>query len=243
MQIIKRHGTFVYFILCFLFVGCSGVYFQHPMPENKKNLSTFNKGMWGQYFLVDSIIKDSSGMTYNFQYFPELYKTMDSVAYFNIELALTENAIILYDQEIIYYNLTIFDEDKIAINGYEKDSDGYFMSLRSTINVDTIFSINDTSLLRKYKKNYFLNDKLSNDKWEIYKLTSLNKDRLMLSLTDEKDENTLANYIIPDFTEEGILRATPIVSMDNNAFKKFIRSGGFGKNFIFKALDFNDKYK
>ncbi|MBX7225360.1 MAG: hypothetical protein K1X55_04970 [Chitinophagales bacterium] len=212
------------------------------MPKDKKNLTAFDKDLVGWYYLTDSIIQDSSHIQYNIHYFPKLFLEMDSIAYFDIKMELTKNAIIIYQQDILYFNLSIFKEDEIERDGYIKKSDDHFISLTSPLKEDTLFNIGSSELLRKYKRNYFLNNRLADDVWEVYKLAYI-QHGLVLSLTDKTDRNTLSSYIVHEPNELIAYRSIPIVSMDNKPFRKFIRSGGFRLNYQFNQIDFQEKYE
>ena len=94
---------------------------------------------------------------------------------------------------------------------------------------DTLFHINDNSILRKMKGYYFLNSKMSDANWYVQKLF-LKNGQLCINTITSQDEITLLETL----TESKKDTVKPfVVKPTKKQFKEFVKKNGFSEGEVY----------
>ncbi|MEI8052211.1 MAG: hypothetical protein WCH52_00560 [Bacteroidota bacterium] len=186
--------------------------FDKPQPDKQKPLTSFPKRTQGNYLSKDesSILTISDKLlTRHFDY--EYKEHKDSIIQFyklNGDTIISkrdgvkEKVIVVGDTVIRHANLT-----------------------------DTLFYISEDNLLNKFKGYYFLNKHLSNNTWEVNKL-SLQNGVLTYGIISEGDDIKRLNEI----TESSADTTSKHFDLTRKQFKKFIKQGGFSEEEKFDRI-------
>lgn len=173
------------FIAVLFLQGCDtkeSVHFTEAQPEGVDNIAGFNKNYIGEYLSPD----DSSYLTVSHNLL--VRHKIETGVVSRSELDSSWNSL---SSEAIQDNLL---KDGIK-SWWEKDSIHFSKEYR-----DTLFFLSEKSLARYFKGSYYLNEKISENNWEVGRL-DLNKGELSLA------------YIFPDdslFTVVEIDSLSPI---------------------------------
>ena len=200
-------------IFVIAFISCEDpITFNKPQPDNSPNLNCFPEKYEGNYLSDDkySILTiDSNSIIKTYDYDEKEHK--DSV-----DSSLVLKGDTLYSQNSEY-------KEKVVVKG-----DTLFQHVHF---IDTLFTINDSSLLKYFKGYYFLNTKHGNDSWIVQKL-SLQKGKLTIGhISDSTDLHKLQE--IPSTESDTI---TIPFKLTKRQFKKFLRRDGFSKEEVFSKV-------
>jgi hypothetical protein len=199
-------------ILIFLSACGPAVVFDTPQPTNVDALSSFPEKLQGKYLSSE----DSS------------------------VLQITENSLIrIYDfdqkvhisqldtnQQIIGDTLYNFKSNTAAVIQIEGDS-----VIQHVNGMDTLFTIDQMNVLKKFKGYYFVNICKTTDTWEVNKL-SLSRDALTLSSISKKDDIDQ----LKELTDKMQDSIPYVFSPSRKQFKNFIRNGGFRDSETFSRI-------
>ena len=177
--------------------------FNEPQPENKASLSKFPKGLIGEYTDADGI---------------KLMKITDKLIVENYDYVAKE-IINKLDNNYKLNGDTMIDvrsKEKIKII---RKGDSVIFQQHIT---DTIFSISDKNILKKFKGYYFLNYSKDKAGWEVIKM-ELKKGELMVSMINEKEEIDK----LKEISESGLDTIPYKFKPTKKQFRKFIKEKGF----------------
>ena len=189
--------------------------FEQPQPAGVGNENAFKKKFLGKYFCID----DSSYL-YVFPTFI-MQEWGTRFAY----------------PKSVFDTIKTYSIRNDSIFGSEIERGVPFMFVNDTISFvlnykDTIFQINSKNVLRYFKKQYFLNDKVEENMWFVRKMY-IDKDGYLvfadLSSVDEIDnlkEVTDVKEIRAD-SSKVIIRYS--ANPTKKQFKEFVKKGGFTK--------------
>jgi len=197
---------FLYCIaLCIFLLSCGGpgVTFEHPQPLDVSDMYEFPKKLWGKYMSM----QDSSVITISDRVISRA---------FNMKLIACKKDL---DTTACYLkNDTLY--------GRKNKEKQFVVNIHDTLYIpyhlqDTLFTISDKHLLRKYKGYYFLN-MLYGESWEVQKL-EYSRGKLCLCSISNKEEIENLRAI----TEAGNDSARFQFDPDKKQFHKFLKSKGF----------------
>lgn len=139
----------------------------------------------------------------------------------------------IYEKFIIYtYNEKIEQDSDIEDLNHIADTTNLATAKHYT---DTIFKINDSYALKKYKGHYFLNKKSSeNQKWEVSKLNPDNNILTIASICGEEDINRL-NEITKTAKDSSITSTN--YDLSKKQFREFLTSNGFRSIDTFRRVN------
>ena len=214
-----------------ILISCNNVRFESPMPMDTANISTFNKQLIGNYYVTDSMLDDSS---YNEHYFPEIYKTKDSVktGVFNIDIS--KNTIRYTTIEKSYYDVTKLNMSNIntATVGVEgksivtKKTFGNYILIEKTDTAELV-NIATKDILRAKDKCYYVN--IQDDKdWLTVQLIPKKKGVLIVNMlkADELD-NLPKNFEVTQESKSGFSSDAFIEDMNNEKFDYLVKHDYF----------------
>ena len=214
-----------------ILISCNNVHFESPMPMNTDNIDHFSKQLVGNYYVTDSMLDDSS---YNEYYFPEIYKTKDSVktGVFNIDIS--KNTIRYTTIEKSYYDVTKINMSKINIAavGVEgksivtKKTFGNYILIEKTDTAEVV-NIATKDILRKKDKCYYVNIKDDED-WLVVQLIPKKKGVVVVNMlnADELD-NLPKNFEVTEESKGGFSSGAFIEDMDNEKFDYLVKHDYF----------------
>ncbi len=189
------------------------VKFEEPQPISVKNKKEFGGEIQGVYKKFSNpnktLIIHSEIITTNLTLKVKIKRA-------GIEIDSNVHIDIDNDSALIAYLNNVASSATVT-----KDSISYIHSIH-----DTIFSINDENILKKYKRNYFLNYKFSDSYWRVKKL-KVRGDTLYFGEIFPSD--TLLHYdyanIDSNISENQVKEY--VLSPSKNEFKKLMRSKAF----------------
>lgn len=214
---------FIIIIISILFIQhCEPyVFFDSPQPMTKKVMLKFTDELQGKYVNKDSIelyISEKMIIKKSLENFDILKQELDTMNNYSIK------GNYIYGPDI--------DSAKIL----EIKNDTIFGEFYFT---DTIFSISNEHLLKKYKDTYFLNLCRENENWEVVLLNyfedsiqfrSIHKDYEL----DYIKENFEVNEIYNDSTSKV---SKYIIHADNKKFLNYCNSNGFQEIEVWKKTN------
>jgi len=184
--------------------GCQPpVAFDTPQPADVNALGGFPKRIQGKYLSSeDSSFLQITGSS--------MMRTYDF--YLKIHLTQLDST-----QQIIgdtLFNLKTNTGEPIQIEG---DS-----VVTHIFGVDTLFSIDKSNMLKKYKGYYFVNNYTPPDTWQVKKL-ELSRGKLILSSINNKEDLEQ----LKELTESTQDTVPYVFSVSRKQFKTFIHNKGF----------------
>jgi len=154
-------------------VSCNMVRFDTPMPLDGKKEKSFTPSLVGKYYAADSMF-DSS--TYNEKYFPDIFKTKDSVktSLFNIEIS--KSTVIYTEVDKSYYdttklNINSFNLEEASISDKRiivRKTLGHYVLIENT-QVEKIVDLKK-DVLKQKAGIYYVNLKNDAKDWNTYQL-------------------------------------------------------------------------
>jgi hypothetical protein len=214
----KKIATSVIVTLVVLLDGCEpAATFDKPQPENAKSLTSFSERLQGKYLSADqaSIVTITDRLLVR-QYDFDFKEHKDSMG----------KSYKLVGDTLIY--LRDGTKEKVIVNG-----DTIIQRANWT---DTLFKISADNVLKKFKGYYFLNNRYSDNSWEVKEL-SLKKGVLTVGSVSEKDDIQKLKEITETITDT---TSTNFI-LSRRQFKIFMRQGGFGEQEMFIRITKNDK--
>ena len=205
-------------ILLVLIYGCGpSVTFDQPQPVDTKSLSKFPNRILGDYLSADQSTKLTIAertISKTFDYDVKIQKdSLDSASYLKGDTIINRET-----GEKIKAELT---GDSIKVHIHE---------------VDTLFSISDSNVLKKYKGYYFLNIQYDKNAWQVQRL-ALTKGVLTTgNISDSTDISHLQQI-----TETKDDTASYNFSLTKKQFKTFIKQNGFSDEEVFKRMTKTDR--
>ncbi|MEP7169764.1 MAG: hypothetical protein ABI855_10385 [Bacteroidota bacterium] len=205
-------GTCLLYLCIFLSSCEPEASFGEPQPGDVNELSSFPKGMQGDY----SNQKDSSILTI-------LEKEVRRTYFWEAKGSLTD----------LDTNLHLVDSFLVSTNGTEKIpvlviGDSFVMN--NNFFVDTLFKISETNVLKKYKGYYFLNKKNQANHWNVTRL-SLNK-----GIISTGTITTLEKIKALQEITETIDSSSYDFEVTPKQFKKFLKDEGFTNEATFMRI-------
>jgi hypothetical protein len=200
-------------IFCLFFISCKQpiVTFEVAQPENGKEQKEFPKKLIGNYYNSEN----DTELIIN-KYF--IYKKMLIKDTLKIS-ELSKNEIIKNDT---LYKLNSNEKYKII-----KINDSLFSNYVFT---DTVFNLNKTDVLKKFKGYYFLNKSI--EKTGFYEVEKLNLTKGVLNINGIETENEIS--LLENITESKKDTAKPFtIKPTKRQFKEFIKKNGFSNGEIY----------
>lgn len=186
------------------------VSFSEAQPENSKDLNSFPKKLIGKYYNITE----------------------------NCELEIREKLIIKISTLTDTFHINELPKSEILrkdsiINTLTSErivvtpiNDSLFTNY---VYKDTLFHINDNSVLRKMKGYYFLNSKMSDANWYVQKLFLKNGKLCINTITSE---NEIA--LLETLTESKKDTVKPFVfKPSKKQFKAFVKKNGFAEGEVY----------
>lgn len=192
-----------FFALTILLSCKPTVTFNQPQPTDKNSLSEFPKRIQGQF----QSLKDNSILNLNEKTISRIYD-FD----FKIHINQVDSNYILSGDTII----NIKDNEKQIMR---REGDTLLEHIHS---VDTLFSISDNHVLKRFKGYCFLSFLHHTGNWEVKKL-ELHREQLSISGVSTKEDIGLLKQI-----SESTLDSLPYhFKPTKRQFKRFIKAEGF----------------
>lgn len=198
------------FILVGLFSCEPSVTFNEPQPVGKKALLEFPKSLTGEYISLT----DSSTLKIQNQIIERIYDR-------NYKIAKSE----------LDSNYKIVGDTLIDLTSNEKTD---FVEIGDSLqihiyNVDTLFQISDSDVLKKFKGYYFINSLYEEGRWEVRKVKSTKNQIIISSISTENEIKNLQ-----EITEAPQDTIPPYsFKTSKKQFKEFLKQGGFAEEEIF----------
>ncbi len=203
-------------ILSLVFVSCeesNWVKFESPQPLNVKEIKSFGKEVQGVYTKFSN---PNKSLIIHPEYITtELHLKMRS-ARLGIVLDSNTKVDINNDSALIAY----FEKKDIHI---KLDGDTIVYNYRL---LDTLFYISEENILKKYKRNYFLNYKFDTTYWRVKK-TKVRGDTLSFGEIFPTDSLLHYDYASIDTAAHQKTAKAYILSPSKSEFKKLLRSKAF----------------
>lgn len=202
------------FILMMVLLSCNlNISFEQPQPVGVKSEQAFKKKFIGKYFGID----DSSYLY--------IYPTF----------IVQEWGTLFAYRKSVFDTIQSYSIRNDSIFGSEIEKGVPFKFANDTISFilnykDTVFFIGGNNILKYFKKQYFLNNKVEDNIWYVRKMYIDNNGYLViadLSSIDEIDnlkEVTEVNEIRGDSSSK-IMRYS--ANPTKKQFKEFVKKGGF----------------
>jgi hypothetical protein len=200
-------------IFCLFFISCKQpiVTFEVAQSENVKEQKEFPKKLIGNYYNSEN----DTELIIN-KYF--IYKKMLVKDTLKIS-ELSKNEIIKNDT---LYKLNSNEKYKII-----KINDSLFSNYVFT---DTVFNLNKTDVLKKFKGYYFLNKSI--EKTGFYEVEKLNLTKGVLNINGIETENEIS--LLENITESKKDTVKPFtIKPTKKQFKEFIKKNGFSNGEIY----------
>lgn len=179
------------------------VTFKEPQPKDVAALGMFPEKIQGKYLSSE----DSTFLLITPTSLIRLYDFNQKVHVSQLDSNLQIIGDTLFDQNTNEGQLIEFEGDSIVMHVNEPD---------------TLFTIDDLNILKKYKGYYFVNIQTPEDTWQVMKL-ELSRSKLTMSGINPKDDLVQLKSLT-----ESTQDTTPYVfSMTRRQFKKFVRNEGF----------------
>ncbi|MGB4775409.1 MAG: hypothetical protein WBP45_09570 [Daejeonella sp.] len=208
-QIVISLKYIIAFIVLTHLFACEQVTFREAQPTQINNLSEFPKRVQGQYLSLDG----------------------------NLTLKITDHAIFaIYDLDNKFHinqldsNERLSGDTLINLRTNKKaivkiTGDTLVKHIHET---DTVFNINETNILKKFKGYYFINTWYGDDSWEVKKM-QLSKGKLILSKISTKEDIEQFKAI----TESPQDTIPYKLAITKKQFNKFVKNKGFRNNETF----------
>lgn len=179
------------------------VTFKEPQPKDVASLGKFPEKIQGKYL-------SSQDSTFLWITPTSLIRIYD----FNQKLHISQ-----LDSNLQIIGDTLFDQNTNEGQLIEIEGDSIVMHVNEP---DTLFTIDDLNILKKYKGYYFMNIQTPEDTWQVMKL-EFSRGKLTMSGINPKDDLAQLKSLT-----ESTQDTTPYVfSMTRRQFKKFVRNEGF----------------
>jgi hypothetical protein len=205
-------------VFTFLLNGCDpAATFDKPQPDNVKTLASFPKRIQGKYISVDqssTVTITDNLVTRHYNFEGKEHKDSIGTSYKLVGETLVDQ--------------TDGTKEAVIIKG---DS-----IIRRVNWTDTLFSITDKNVLKKFKGYYFLNLLHGDKAWEVKKL-SLQKSILSVGNISEKDDIQK----LKEITETTTDTTTTHFALSKRQFKKFVSQDGFGQEETFTRIAENSR--
>jgi hypothetical protein len=202
----------------FLLYSCEpAATFDKPQPDNVKSLASFPEGIQGKYLSADqaSIVTISDKLiTRHYDFDFKKHKDSIGSSYKLVGDTLIEQ--------------TDGTKEKVVVKG-----DTIIQHVNST---DTLFNISANNVLKKFKGYYFLNNRYSDDAWEVKKLW-LKKGGLTVGSISDKDDIQK----LKDLTEATADTTSTQFTLTRRQFKKFVKQEGFSEQETFNRMTENGR--
>ncbi|MES2287045.1 MAG: hypothetical protein V4547_15240 [Bacteroidota bacterium] len=191
-------------LIFFVIAGCgSPVTFDQPQPPKTREIHRFPRQLFGKYTSFDS----KSTIIINEKFILKIYDYDLMTSKDSLDKSYKIKGDTLYFREGDNYELIKTIHDSIIQHVYSKE---------------TLFSFDSSTVLKKFKGNYFLNYLWDKDKWIVKKMT-LVKGILTLSDINTREEVTILNEI----TETPADTISYDFEVSKKQFKQFLKLGGF----------------
>ena len=210
-----KHFITACILISFLFLeSCEpAVTFDKPQPDNEKSLKAFPKLLYGKYVASDQasmVTITEKIITRHFDFDYRVHKD-----------SLSSDYKIIGDTLL---SLTDGTKEKILLKG---DT-----IIQHANWIDTLFNISTDNILKKFKGYYFLNDRYSDNSWEVKKL-SLQKGTLTVGSVSEKDDVNK----LKEITETSADTMLTHFTLTRRQFNKFVKQAGFREQENFKRIE------
>lgn len=182
-----------------LLISCNMVSFEKPMPLDGKTLPVFSKSLIGNYYMVDSMF-DST--IYNEKYYPDIYKTRDSVKTGFVHISISENVVKYAEVEKSYYDTTKLDMSKITLEltsnnkktvVARKTIDRFILVERTE--TGQAVNLSGKDVLKEKDGIFYINIKNEENDWTTFQLTKGKKGMLTVNTLSGDDlEDLPANF-------------------------------------------------
>ncbi len=203
----------VFLFSIFFLTSCLQITFTEPQPAGKKNISKFPKHLTGSYLSL----RDGSELVISESKITKLYEGT-----YRVHPNELDSTFIFEGDSI----LTPFSKQKYLV---KQDRDSLLIFANGT---QEMFTLNENSLLRKYKGYYFLNTMLAKDKWSVEQV-ELSGENLTISKVSPTEQKK------PKSEEDSVDNTN--LSLSRKEFKKFVRSNGFDSDEVFvRKNNFNN---
>jgi hypothetical protein len=207
------------FLITAIMQSCNyGILYENPQPEGLKNLQSFPENFIGSYR------NDSSEVTILI-----LPNRIIKISDYDISVSKAEIDT-MKDCKLIGDSLYISDfNESIFVDIH---SDSVFGTLS---NHDTLFTISDKNILRKYKQSCFINLNYDTGLWQVIKLSEQGNG-IEFSIINQKVDYEKLNRLTPvkAFHEPNDSIANYQIKPTFKEFKAILKAGLF---------DTNEKYK
>lgn len=202
--------------MIFLLSSCQGVVsnslvmFTKPQPSETQDMPKFPLSLQGVYISADEsqIVKiNDKGLFINNTLIATYHK--DSVDNY------------FYKKDDYYYikEDNLVADDSLKFTG-ERLNDS--IKLKTLMNVDTLFLLNENNKLRRNNEQYFLNVMKSNDVWDVKKIEKINNILIVSTIADSSKISYLRNMTKSSDT-------ATIFNLSRKQFTDFLHSDGFSK--------------
>ena len=204
----------VLFILVINIFACEPpVTFSEPQPSNTNDLTQFPKRIQGNYL---SLLDNSHFIIYPNQ----MVRTYSY--YYKIHASEIDSS-----QQIVGDSIINKDTNEKSFVKIDGDS----LAIH-TSNTDTLFYINATNILRKYKGYYFINTLYDSGAWEVKKI-ELSKGKLYVSTISNIEDIAQLKLI----TESKMDTLPYKFTVSKSQFKNFVKNDGFSDTEVFARVE------
>jgi len=194
--------------------SCEGpsVTFDEPQPADTENLNAFPEKLQGQY---ENMSNNST---------LQIDKTTISKIYdYDIKTSIKQ-----LDSTCKLINDTLIDLETREKAPVKKDGDTLLAHIHS---IDTLFSISQTNILKKFKGYYFANSTYGKGDWVVKKL-AIHKGELRINSISEKEDIDKLKSI----SESDIDSVPYQFHPTKRQFKKFLKAEGFSDTEVFEKI-------
>ncbi len=201
------------------FSGCDGNYdyvrFETAQPQGKKELNRFDNNIQGIYASCDNsnkvlIISDDLILKRYHWFFKIHRNDLDLDSTITIDLTDDDALIKLFEKE----NYTIKIEGD-TLSGMTQD-------------IDTIFQISDTQILKKIKGSYFLNYQEDENYWRVNRL-DLRKDSLFMGYITPTDTLLQFDFVTKnqEINQDSSTTTEYVINPTKKEFKQMVKKDAF----------------
>ena len=213
-----RFTILTIFIATLLLDSCEpAATFDKPQPDNVKSLVSFPERLQGKYLAADQVSTVTITDKLITRYYDFDFKEHKD--------GLGSSYKIVGDTLI---NLADSTKERIHLKG-----DTIIQHFEGT---DTLFIISSNNVLKKFKGYYFLNNRYSDNAWEVKKL-GLQKGSLVIGSISDKDDVQK----LKEISETTADTTSTHFTLARRQFKKFVRQEGFAEQEAFTRMTENDR--
>lgn len=215
-------------------ISCNMVSFEKPMPIDGKTLPSFSKTLIGNYYLVDSMF-DST--IYNERYFPDIYKTRDSVKTGFVHVTISESVVKYAEVEKSYYDTTKLDMSKITLElssnnkktVVERKTIDRFVLVESTESGEAI-NLSKKDVLKEKKGIFYVNIQNAENDWTTFQIIKDKKGKLTVNTLSGDDLEDLPD----NFDVESKSFSTYLHDITPEKFDYIVKHNYFTKFLVLK---------